>query len=588
MNEHLRKKAALVGLFLVVTLVLFAQRHLRPLQAADNAAAPVRRVNVPYTSAADDSLPVPERAIFWFGEVGPTSANYTDVRVIYNDDHLFVTLHIFDRLLFYKQNPSAVEMVDWDAATLYLNMDGNTGSVPGTAAHKFVAQFNFNESRDAYQAAYQGNGVGWTTSATSFMTTDGWQGAGLNDNTEDRGWNVTFQIPFTSLGLTGKPADETVWGMAVAVHDRDDAGGAFIADKEWPENLNTTQPATWGQIHFGLPGYEVPPATPGDVVTIRHGENGIVVSDGQVGGDSTCANAIWPNFWPEWGSLNYASGEPQKRMNVQNQWNLGDWPCFSKYYATFPLGTIPAGKVILSATLTLYQFGNSNQDGSYNPPPEPSLIQIMTVAEDWNEGTLTWNNGPQAVENVSRAWVDPLPAGPPWPNVPRQWDVSGAVAEAYETGEPLRLAVYSADNALHSGKYFRSSDADLGVRPFLQIAWGYDKGFTAEVTPGIQSLSPGDSADFTVNVQPTDGSVTSVMVEVGDPYADLTLSATSQTVSVPGQHVFMVTDSHDSTFTTGMWYTLPITVTGGTAVQTTHVQFLLNGTQIYLPLVQKN
>ena len=581
-----------VALLFTVIVVGLTGRASSFLQAAEQGVTPVRRVNAPYTSAPDGSISVPERAIFWFGKVGPTDDNYTDTRVIFNDYKLIVTLHIFDRMLFYKKNPAAAEMTDWDAATLYLNLDGDTGAVPGVNAYQFVAQTNWNEARDggAYQAAYQGNGANWVASSTPFTTIDGWQGF-ANNSGEDRGWNVTFKIPFSSLGLTSKPVGGTVWALALAVHDRDDSAGTFIADKVWPENMNGNQPATWGQIHFGLPAYEPPPANPGGVVTIRHGLNGAVVEDGQVGGDGNCGNSLWPDFWSGWGDLNYSSGFPQQRMVIQNQWNLGDWPCFSKYYVTFPLDAIPADQAVISATLTLYHYGNSNQGGLIDPsnPPQPSLIQLLTVAEDWNEGTLTWNNAPLAVENVSRAWVDPLPAGPPYMNVPRQWDVSGAAAAAYAAGQPLRLAVYSADNARHSGKYFRSSDVgNEALRPVLEVTWGYDKGFTMAVTPLLAQVLPGGSAVFTVDVQPTDGSVSSVTVEVGDPAPDLSVLPAAQTVSsLPGAVTFTVTDLHSPSFTPGVWYTIPVTVTGGTAVQTTTVQLLLNGGQTYLPIIQK-
>jgi hypothetical protein len=102
------------------------------------------------------------------------------------------------------------------------------------------------------------------------------------------------------------------------------------------------------------------------------------------------------------------------------------------------------------------------------------LIQVLTVDADWYEATLTWNNAPWAAENSSQAWVDPI-TFPGWPGVPREWDVTRAVAEAYEQGGPLRLALYSADSAYHSGKYFVSSDIgdwNAQGRPALTVIWG--------------------------------------------------------------------------------------------------------------------
>jgi hypothetical protein len=195
--------------------------------------------------------------------------------------------------------------------------------------------------------------------------------------------------------------------------------------------------------------------------------NGAIVKDAHVGGHTLCGEEFNPDFFNGWGDRNFAGYD---QINIQNQANLGDWPCFSKYYVTFPLDAIPPGKTILSAQLTMYQFGNSSPQEANS-----SLIQVLTVNEDWNEGTITWNNAPYAWENVGRAWVGVLPAYPGLPGVAREWDLSRAVAEAYQKGIPLRLALYSADGAMHSGKYFFSSNMDdytQTSRPVLTVTWG--------------------------------------------------------------------------------------------------------------------
>jgi hypothetical protein len=125
------------------------------------------------------------------------------------------------------------------------------------------------------------------------------------------------------------------------------------------------------------------------------------------------------NLFTQWGNQNFAGAIG---VNVQNQLNIADWPCFSKYYLTFPLNSVPVGKAIQAATLTLHQWGGSDPNQA-----RPSLIQVLTVAEDWNENTITWNNAPLALENVSQAWVDIVedcgaPGGTPWPCIPRQFD----------------------------------------------------------------------------------------------------------------------------------------------------------------------
>jgi hypothetical protein len=116
----------------------------------------------------------------------------------------------------------------------------------------------------------------------------------------------------------------------------------------------------------------------------------------------------------------------------------------------------------------MHQFGSA-----WGAEVEPSFLQALTVYEDWDETTLTWNNAPLAGENLSGAWVEP--GSSDWPGIPHSWDVTKAAAEAYATGDPLRLALYSADGAYHSGRYFSSSNAgdwNAVARPTLRLFWG--------------------------------------------------------------------------------------------------------------------
>jgi hypothetical protein len=187
-------------------------------------------------------------------------------------------------------------------------------------------------------------------------------------------------------------------------------------------------------------------------------------------------------------------------FNIQNQEDTADWPCFSKAYMTFPLGSVPSGKVIVSATLVLHQFGNAGQ--GWTPAPQPSYIQVLTVGQDWNENTLTWNNAPLARENLGGTWVTPIDTTPPYPGIPYTWNVSRAVAEAYAAGEPVRLAVYSADGAYHSGRYFYSSDTEplnAEGRPTLTVVWGDP---AARVSKQVWPVNPlaGQQVTYTLSL----------------------------------------------------------------------------------------
>ena len=421
---------------------------------------PVLKVNAPFFSGP---IQPNEAAIFWFGRVYETD-NYADVRIGSTSTELYIRLAVFDRQLWYDTSPSVQDLTDWDSAGVFLNLNGNQGDVITSNTYAFYGQLAWSEPN--MEAAYQGSAVGWQQISAPFTSIAGWQSdnSGINDdNKPDRGWTLSYLIPFSSLGLTGAPPPGTVWGLGIVIYDRDDAAGAIeISNKTWQPTLATINTATWGQLSFGLPQTTAAPVQTDGTTLIRHGLNGAVVKDGMVGGAFNCGAGLYS--FGQWGEANYAGAH---QINIQNQYNLADWPCFSKFYITFPLNVLPPGAQITSATLTMMHFSNSG--GSNNPVN--SLLQVLTVADNWDETTLTWNNAPLAVENISQIWVESIYNSAP---VPRIWDVSAAVIDAQSRGEPLRLVVYSADADQHSGKYFISSDAGAASaanRPTLTVNW---------------------------------------------------------------------------------------------------------------------
>jgi hypothetical protein len=521
-------------------------------------------VNAPYANSAS------EAAVLWFGHVTPAE-NYTDVRIFYTDESLIVRLGIIDRLLWYDTSPSPDELTAWDSVSLYLTQSGAVGE-PGPDAYRFDGQLDWWESdfwesgRSKFQSAYRGDGSGWIAADVPFTTTRGWNGNEPNDGVDDRGWMLNYSIPFTSLGLDGPPPQGAVWGLGLAVHDRDCADGPPLADKVWPETMDPERPVTWGELRFGAPpAYVPPPAIEEETLTLRQGLNGTVVMDADVGGSSVCGSAAGPDFFPTWGTLNYAG---KTFSNIQHVGQISEWPCYSKYYVTFPLDALPTDKAILSAALTLYQFGNAGA----NANPQPSYIEVFTVGEDWEENSLTWNNAPLAVENVTGTWVDPLDESPPWPGIPRHWDVSGAVAEAYEAGEPLRLALYSPDWPMHSGKYFYSSDigGNGEGRPTLSITWGQP---VATLTKAASSgAAPvGESITYTLGIVGSGGPLTltdTLPAELGAP----------DHLKVEGAGEVPVYDapSHQLTWRAAPIAGQPVTITYRASVQTHETLILTN------------
>src|SRR5204862_2394988 len=230
---------------------------------------------------------------------------------------------------------------------------------------------------------------------------------------------------------------------------------------------NDGVPSSWGALVFGLSTYQAPQTTNNATYTVRNGLNNQVVSDGMVGGSLGCYNHGL-NRWAGLGGQSYPAAS---RFNIQNEWDISDWNCFSKFYISFPLTSLPTGQGVVSAKVTLYEFGNSGTKGK----TVPSLIQVASVNEGWDPATLAWNNAPFVKENISTTVVNIMPGALIYPGQPYSWDVSKALADAYAAGQPLRLAFYSSDSAYNTGKYFFSStvgDWNAQGRPTLQATLG--------------------------------------------------------------------------------------------------------------------
>src|SRR5256886_8496993 len=135
-----------------------------------------------------------------------------------------------------------------------------------------------------------------------------------------------------------------------------------------------------------------------NIYTVRNQLNHQVVTDGMVGGALSCGN-LGLNRWTQWGAQSYPGAS---RVNIQNETFISDWNCFSKFYITFPLSSLPAGKAVAKATATLYEYANAGVQGQ----PNPSSIQVATVNQNWNVSTLCWNNAPQVQENITTILVN--------------------------------------------------------------------------------------------------------------------------------------------------------------------------------------
>jgi hypothetical protein len=431
-----------------------------PSNPSAKAATPIASINVPFFTTA---VPFSQTAVFWFGDV--TSADtYTDVRVGYNHTELFIDLHTVDRYLWYDTNTSAPDISKYDNASVYLN----TTSTGSGNSYKFQTGVNGYVKRTNYQRAYTVNGAAWASATIPFTAVYGWQGHGFN-GPEDSGWSMTYHIPFSSLGLSAAPTQGTSWKLAVQVQNRDNGTAPkTLPAKWWPISASETTPSSWGQLVFGIPTYQPLHASGTSIYTVRNKLNHQVVTDDMVGGALSCGNRGLDR-WTQWGAQSYPGAS---RVNIQNETFISDWNCFSKFYITFPLSSLPSGKGVAKATVTLYEYANAGVQGQ----PNPSYIQVATINQDWNPATLSWNNAPLVQENINTMLVNTKTTRVvPAPGLPITWDVSRAAAQAYAAGQPLRLVFYTPADQHDSGKYFFSSsvgDWNAAGRPTLQVTLG--------------------------------------------------------------------------------------------------------------------
>lgn len=454
-----------------------------------------RRVHAPYFP---ETIKWAEAGIFWFGRVDPPGApgqNYADVRVAYTAEELVVYINIEDYYIWYDTEATPTsDLTRYEAVAIYLDTAHDRANTPQQDDYFFLSGLCLYGCGDGsnYRRQARGTGTGWDTTWGGSWADGTWAswwcnpGPNSNECGIDFGWWSYIHIPWSTLGLSGPPAQGTIWGLGVLLYDRDDQPPAgSVAPEYWPETFDADSPSTWGELGFGLATYTPPPALPQGTTVIRRGLGASVVEDSWVGGGGTCSGG-------HEGDPDNDNHGGDTGLYVANQSLIADFTCFSKSFLRFYLDGIPPDKTIVSATLTLHHWGNANPSEA-----QPSLIQFLTVDNTWEEYGVTWNNGPLARQNLSATWVEPLTEFPGWPGIPYNWDATQAVAEAYAAGEPLSIAMYTADTNFHSSKYLTSSetgDWNEEGRPKLTVVWGEP---VASVDKHVRPVVPGSGEVIT-------------------------------------------------------------------------------------------
>ena len=86
-------------------------------------------------------------------------------------------------------------------------------------------------------------------------------------------------------------------------------------------------------------------------------------------------------------------------------------------------------------------------------------------------------------------------------------------------------------------------------------------------------------------MQPAGGFSGTVGLVAASPSPSVTLALSPVAIAPGAVATLTLTDAHAGTLLLGLWYTIPITGTGGGVTQTTSVGLLVGGTRVWLPVV---
>jgi len=159
------------------------------------------------------------------------------------------------------------------------------------------------------------------------------------------------------------------------------------------------------------------------------------------------------------------------------------------------------------------------------------------------------------------------------------WYISGAPDARWDND--MLVAAFST----LKGSDFEAVDvSSLIVNPNLGQAI---QGFTLAANPVARAIAPGQVTTYSLNLQASGGFGQAVTLTTLSPALSLTVNLLPQVITPPGQVTLVVTDTHVGLVMPGLWYSVPITATGGGIMQTTTVGLLVGGTRVYLPIIFK-
>ena len=213
----------------------------------------------------------------------------------------------------------------------------------------------------------------------------------------------------------------------------------------------------------------------------------------------------------------------------------------------------------------------------------------MVVRQVLQDGSVSWEPQQTLAEvQANTPWEDHGVAGDP-----AFWAYNVADHDRLDGSWPDFHLTPSSVNAIDRGttQLPASLTALLDSFGVSDPHWGaaydigrYEAGFALMATPSARTIAPGGTARYALSLYPPDLPHT-VTLSIASPSPSLLVTLNPLTLAVGDNATLTVTSAHSGTLVPGLWYTIPITGTGGGFVRTANVGLLVGGARVYLPLV---